>query len=74
MQLKVPGNAERMFECSRCIEALTPVKELPHAQTSHEKIPGLPNRSFPMDAERINQIGASLTDLTARTHELRGYL
>jgi hypothetical protein len=27
-----------------------------------------------MDAERINQIGASLTDLTARTHELRGYL
>ncbi len=41
---------------------------------SHEKMPGLPNRSFPMDAEHINQIGASLTDLTARTHELRGYL
>jgi hypothetical protein len=27
-----------------------------------------------MDAEHINQIGATLTDLTARTHELRGYL
>ncbi len=41
---------------------------------SHEKMSGLPNRSFPMDAEHINQIGATLTDLTARTHELRGYL
>jgi len=29
---------------------------------------------FPMDAEHINQIGTTLTDLTARTHELRGYL
>jgi hypothetical protein len=27
-----------------------------------------------MDAEHINQIGAALTDLSARTHELRGYL
>lgn len=29
---------------------------------------------FPMDAERINQIGTTLTDLSARTQELRGYL
>jgi hypothetical protein len=28
----------------------------------------------PMDAERINQIGTRLTDLSARTQELRGYL
>ena len=27
-----------------------------------------------MDAERINQIGTTLTDLSARTQELRGYL
>jgi hypothetical protein len=27
-----------------------------------------------MDAEHINQIGATLADLTARTNELRGYL
>jgi hypothetical protein len=27
-----------------------------------------------MDIERINQIGASLADLTARTKALRGYL
>jgi hypothetical protein len=27
-----------------------------------------------MDIERINQIGASLADLTARTEALRGYL
>jgi hypothetical protein len=30
--------------------------------------------AFPMDAEHINLIGTTLTDLTARTHELRGYL
>jgi hypothetical protein len=33
-----------------------------------------PNRTFDMDIERINQIGASLADLTARTEALRGYL
>jgi len=27
-----------------------------------------------MEAEQINQIGNRLTDLTARTQELRGYL
>jgi len=27
-----------------------------------------------MDIERINAIGASLADLTQRTHALRGYL
>jgi hypothetical protein len=27
-----------------------------------------------MDAERINLIGTQLTDLSARTQELRGYL
>jgi hypothetical protein len=27
-----------------------------------------------MDAEHINQIGAQLTDLAARTQALRGYL
>jgi hypothetical protein len=27
-----------------------------------------------MDIERINQIGTSLADLTARTEALRGYL
>ena len=27
-----------------------------------------------MDAERINQIGSQIADLTARTAELRGYL
>jgi len=27
-----------------------------------------------MDAERINLIGSQLTDLSARTAELRGYL
>jgi hypothetical protein len=27
-----------------------------------------------MDAEHINQIGTQLTDLAARTQELRGYL
>ncbi len=27
-----------------------------------------------MDIERINQIGAALTDLSARTEALRGYL
>jgi hypothetical protein len=32
------------------------------------------NRTFDMDIERINQIGASLADLTARTEALRGYL
>ena len=29
---------------------------------------------FHMDAEHINQIGTTLTDLSARTQELRGYL
>jgi hypothetical protein len=28
----------------------------------------------PMDIERINQIGATLTDLASRTEALRGYL
>jgi hypothetical protein len=44
---------------------------------SHVKIP----RTFPirpiaraMDIERINQIGALLADLAARTGALRGYL
>jgi len=27
-----------------------------------------------MDVERINQIGTQLSDLSARTQELRGYL
>jgi hypothetical protein len=27
-----------------------------------------------MEAERINQIGSQIEDLTARTAELRGYL
>jgi hypothetical protein len=27
-----------------------------------------------MDAERINLIGTTLSDLQARTHDLRGYL
>jgi hypothetical protein len=29
---------------------------------------------LPMDIERINQIGATLADLAARTEALRGYL
>ena len=33
-----------------------------------------PNRTFAMDIERINQIGAALADLSARTAALRGYL
>jgi hypothetical protein len=36
------------------------------------------SQAFPgfsrMDAERINQIGAQLADLAARTDALRGYL
>jgi len=38
----------------------------PHGPTSFE--------SNVMDAERINQIGTQLTDLSARTLDLRGYL
>jgi hypothetical protein len=30
--------------------------------------------SHDMEAERINQIGSQLTDLSARTQALRGYL
>jgi hypothetical protein len=33
-----------------------------------------PNQRNTMDIERINAIGASLADLTARTAALRGYL
>lgn len=32
------------------------------------------NRTHTMDAERTNAIGTLLTDLAARTQELRGYL
>jgi hypothetical protein len=31
-------------------------------------------RTLIMEAERINLIGTQLTDLSARTQELRGYL
>jgi hypothetical protein len=31
-------------------------------------------RALPMDIERINAIGTTLADLTARTDALRGYL
>jgi hypothetical protein len=31
-------------------------------------------RHSPMDIERINQIGFTLSDLAARTEALRGYL
>jgi hypothetical protein len=31
-------------------------------------------RIFAMEAERINQIGSQLADLSARTQALRGYL
>lgn len=50
----------------------------------HEKMSGLQDRRRPskaapqpkniMDIERINTIGSTLTDLTARTAALRGYL
>ena len=33
-----------------------------------------PQEIHPMEAEHINQIGAQLTDLSARTDALRGYL
>lgn len=33
-----------------------------------------PDRTHTMDAERTNAIGTQLTDLAARTQELRGYL
>lgn len=33
-----------------------------------------PTSRFPMDNERINQIGSRLDDLAARTDALRGYL
>jgi hypothetical protein len=36
--------------------------------------PQLTHRTRIMEAERINAIGTQLTDLTARTLELRGYL
>jgi hypothetical protein len=32
------------------------------------------NKATPMDAERINQISNLLSDLKARTLDLRGYL
>lgn len=32
------------------------------------------SRACDMDIERINQIGATLADLAARTEALRGYL
>jgi hypothetical protein len=32
------------------------------------------NLEHTMDAEQINQIGTALTDLAARTLDLRGYL
>jgi hypothetical protein len=38
----------------------------------HVKIAGLPG--IHMDIERINAIGSTLADLTARTDALRGYL
>ncbi|KWT92104.1 hypothetical protein APY03_3018 [Variovorax sp. WDL1] len=31
-------------------------------------------QDYPMDAEQINQIGATLADLSARTADLRRYL
>lgn len=34
----------------------------------------LVHEDFIMEAERINQIGAQLADLAARTQALRGYL
>jgi hypothetical protein len=32
------------------------------------------HKDWTMDAERINQIGSQLADLSARTEALRGYL
>jgi hypothetical protein len=36
--------------------------------------PSQSSRAHIMDAEQINTIGSKLTDLAARTLELRGYL
>lgn len=43
---------------------------------AHEKMNGLELASgtVPMEAERINLIGNQLEGLSARVHELRGYL
>lgn len=40
----------------------------------HAKIAGCPSDTAPMDNEQINLIGTRLTDLSARTDALRGYL
>ncbi|MDP9900060.1 hypothetical protein J2W36_002311 [Variovorax ginsengisoli] len=47
-----------------------------HALAGMRKLAFFPEHSqdTPMDAEQINQIGALLADLSARTLELRGYL
>ena len=49
---------------------------LPARIPVHEKIVRFPSHSqdHPMDAEQINQIGATLADLSARTVDLRRYL
>jgi hypothetical protein len=44
------------------------------ADDPHATIRAFKNQARLMDAERINQIGSTLLDLTARTEALRGYL
>lgn len=39
-----------------------------------QSAPTRKTRNSDMDIERINQIGATLADLAARTEALRGYL
>lgn len=46
--------------------------ERPHARIARFFLKKHPENI--MDAERINQIGSQIADLTARTAELRGYL
>jgi len=57
---RLPGGAAAFFNQT----AQRPLCRPPHSK----------HQDSTMEAERINLIGTQLTDLSARTQELRGYL
>ena len=68
------GSAPAQLKMRGCSQDMPGQAASPSGWTPAGVLGGWPHSGSVMDIERINQIGTTLADLTARTDALRGYL